>query len=230
MFKESHTFEERVKESERVRAKYPDRIPVICEKVETSSMEDLDKKKYLVPFDLICGHFNYMIHRRLKLPSEKALILFVNGSIPPISATMSELYDQLKDKDGFLYEARDQLPILQTVFINENVETGEDNVVLSLIAIFFFIICAIFSIPIKSESPDARVSTQKKTRLNFRDQLEFEERKLEADNNRAKYPDRLSVICEKVETSSMEVEPSTSLNLVRYCINPRMGYKKQMLS
>eukprot|EP01039_Chlorochromonas_danica_P006615 gene6613-7308_t len=102
-FKESHTFEERVKESERVRAKYPDRIPVICEKVETSSMEDLDKKKYLVPVDLTCGQLIYVIRKRLKFPSEKALFFFVNGSIPPNSATMSAVYDQHKDKDGFLY-------------------------------------------------------------------------------------------------------------------------------
>eukprot|EP01039_Chlorochromonas_danica_P006616 gene6614-7309_t len=115
-FKESHTFEERVKESERVRAKYPDRIPVICEKAETSAKEmilyyildvaprlDIDKKKYLLPADLTCGQFIHVIRRRLKLPSEKAIFLFVNGSIPPTSATMSELNDQHKDKDGFLY-------------------------------------------------------------------------------------------------------------------------------
>jgi len=32
--------------------KYPDRIPVICEKNERSDIATIDKKKYLVPSDL----------------------------------------------------------------------------------------------------------------------------------------------------------------------------------
>eukprot|EP01039_Chlorochromonas_danica_P006609 gene6609-7302_t len=102
-FRQEHEFEERKLESERVRAKYPDRIPVICEKLDKSKMEDIDKKKYLVPADLTCGQFIYVIRKRLKLPSEKALFLFVNGSIPPTSAMLNAIYDQHKDKDGFLY-------------------------------------------------------------------------------------------------------------------------------
>lgn len=70
-FKAEHTFEQRRTESERVRAKYPDRIPVICEKIEKSKVEDIDKKKYLVPSDLTCGQFVYVIRKRLKLPAEK---------------------------------------------------------------------------------------------------------------------------------------------------------------
>lgn len=42
-------------ESERIRTKYPDRVPVICEKSEKSNVQDIDKKKYLVPADLTCG-------------------------------------------------------------------------------------------------------------------------------------------------------------------------------
>ncbi|RYH29788.1 hypothetical protein EON65_07375 [archaeon] len=63
----------------------------------------MDKKKYLVPSDLTCGQFVYVVRKRLKLPSEKALFLFVNGSIPPTSALMSGIYEQHQDKDGFLY-------------------------------------------------------------------------------------------------------------------------------
>jgi GABA(A) receptor-associated protein len=102
-FKLEYTFEKRVEESQRVLSKYPDRVPVICEKNSKSSFEDLDKKKYLVPVDLTAGQFVYIIRKRLKLPAEKAIFLFIATIIPPTSANMSSLYDQYKDKDGFLY-------------------------------------------------------------------------------------------------------------------------------
>jgi GABA(A) receptor-associated protein len=35
----------RKKESEKIREKYPDRIPVICEKSGTSKLPDIDKSK-----------------------------------------------------------------------------------------------------------------------------------------------------------------------------------------
>lgn len=41
--------DKRKAEAERIRQKYPDRIPVICEKAEKSDIPTIDKKKYLVP-------------------------------------------------------------------------------------------------------------------------------------------------------------------------------------
>jgi GABA(A) receptor-associated protein len=41
--------EKRKSEAERIRTKYPDRVPVICEKTDLSDSPDIDKKKYLVP-------------------------------------------------------------------------------------------------------------------------------------------------------------------------------------
>ena len=40
--------ERRKTESARIREKYPDRIPVIVEKVEKSDIPDIDKKKYVM--------------------------------------------------------------------------------------------------------------------------------------------------------------------------------------
>lgn len=102
-FKSEFTFDQRCDESSRVTSKYPDRVPVICEKNSKTSMEDLDKKKYLVPADLTCGQFVYVIRKRLTLPAEKAIFLFINGSIPCSTHTMITLYDQFKDNDGFMY-------------------------------------------------------------------------------------------------------------------------------
>ena len=95
--------DKRKSEAERIRSKYPDRVPVICEKADRSDIPDIDKKKYLVPADLTVGQFHYVIRKRIKLAPEKALFLFCSNSIPPNAALMSTVYEEQKDEDGFLY-------------------------------------------------------------------------------------------------------------------------------
>mmetsp|Transcript_24427 Transcript_24427/g.70357 ORF Transcript_24427/g.70357 Transcript_24427/m.70357 type:complete len:155 (+) Transcript_24427:2529-2993(+) len=95
--------EKRKSEAERIRAKYPDRVPVICEKADRSDIPEIDKKKYLVPADLTVGQFHYVIRKRIKLAPEKALFLFCSNTIPPNAALMSTVYEEQKDEDGFLY-------------------------------------------------------------------------------------------------------------------------------
>eukprot|EP00287_Rhodomonas_sp_CCMP768_P013809 CAMPEP_0196757392 /NCGR_PEP_ID=MMETSP1091-20130531/103639_1 /TAXON_ID=302021 /ORGANISM="Rhodomonas sp., Strain CCMP768" /LENGTH=109 /DNA_ID=CAMNT_0042106165 /DNA_START=120 /DNA_END=449 /DNA_ORIENTATION=+ len=95
--------ETRKAESQRMRSKYPDRIPVIVEKAVGSDIPDVDKKKYLVPTDLTVGQFVHVIRKRIKLTPEKAIFIFVNNSLPPTAALMTAVYDEHKDEDGFLY-------------------------------------------------------------------------------------------------------------------------------
>ncbi|CAJ0649628.1 8076_t:CDS:2 [Entrophospora sp. SA101] len=102
-FKDEHPFEKRKAEADRIRQKYPDRIPVICEKVEKSDIATIDKKKYLVPADLTVGQFVYVIRKRIKLSPEKAIFIFVDEVLPPTAALMSSIYEEHKDDDGFLY-------------------------------------------------------------------------------------------------------------------------------
>ena len=97
------TFQERVEESHKIKKKYPDRVPVICEKNPGSGLDMLDKRKYLVPNDLTATQFLFIIRKRLKLASEKGIFLFVNNMIAPSTHTMIELYNEYKDDDGFLY-------------------------------------------------------------------------------------------------------------------------------
>ena len=102
-FKEKFSFEKRKEESSRIKTKYPDRIPIIVEKNRDSDIEDIDKEKYLVPNDLTLGQFIFVIRKRIKLPAEKALFVFVNNIFPPQAAFLSSIYDSYKDEDGFLY-------------------------------------------------------------------------------------------------------------------------------
>ena len=104
-FKKRFSLEERLAECNRILEKYPDRIPVIVERSERSEKDipDIDKSKYLVPTDLTIGQFLYVIRKRIKLDSTKALFLFTEkGTIPPASSTITTVYNSYKGKDKFL--------------------------------------------------------------------------------------------------------------------------------
>lgn len=102
-FKDNVDFESRKTESARILDKYPDRIPIIVEKEAKSDVTDIDKKKYLVPKDLTMGQFIFVIRKRIRLPPEKAIYMFINNTLPPSAAFMSSLYQEHHDDDGFLY-------------------------------------------------------------------------------------------------------------------------------
>ncbi|KAI9103091.1 autophagy protein 8 [Phlyctochytrium arcticum] len=102
-FKDDHPFEKRKAEADKIRQKYPDRIPCIVEKAEKSDIAKIDKKKYLVPHDLSMVQFVYVIRKRIRLSPEKAIFIFVNNVLPPQSSMLSEVYAEHKDEDGFLY-------------------------------------------------------------------------------------------------------------------------------
>ena len=104
-FKEEHNIESRCQESSKIRSKYPDRIPVVVEKAPRTLIQDIDKRKFLVPADLTVAQFMYIIRKRIQLPPEKAMFLFVNRVLPATSATMGSIYNDHKDEDGFLYIA-----------------------------------------------------------------------------------------------------------------------------
>ncbi|KAK9805911.1 hypothetical protein WJX73_004131 [Symbiochloris irregularis] len=101
--KDEHPLEKRQAEAARIRDKYPDRIPVIVEKAERSEIADIDKKKYLVPADLTVGQFVYVIRKRIRVSPEEAIFMFVKNTLPPTAALMSDVYEDHKDEDGFLY-------------------------------------------------------------------------------------------------------------------------------
>jgi len=47
--------------------------------------------------------FVYVIRKRISVPPEKAIFIFVNSTLPPTAALMSTVYEQHKDEDGFMY-------------------------------------------------------------------------------------------------------------------------------
>ena len=105
-FKQEFSKEKRQLEARRIRAKYPDRIPVVVEQArkEDFAVEEM-KRKYLVPGELTLGQFMYVVRKRLKLNAEKAVFLnTANGQIPPTTQLMGTIDEEHRDKeDGFLY-------------------------------------------------------------------------------------------------------------------------------
>lgn len=103
-FREKYSYPKRKDESTRIISKYPDRIPIICER-RGINIPKVDKHKYLVPRELTIGQFLFVIRNRMKIDPSIGLYLFIgNGSILANTAMLiSDCYNNNKDEDGFLY-------------------------------------------------------------------------------------------------------------------------------
>jgi GABA(A) receptor-associated protein len=103
-FKHLYSLNQRKNECEKILLKYPNRIPIICEKNYNSiNAPNIDKHKYLVSRDLTLGQFMHTIRQRMNLTAEVGLYIFISGFIPSNSQFLSNLYVDFRDDDGFLY-------------------------------------------------------------------------------------------------------------------------------
>jgi len=102
-FKDETPFETRKAEASSIRTKYPERVPVIIEKLAGSHVNDLDKRKFLIPSDISISQLIWIIRKRIRIEPEKALFLYISKTIPSSSASVGEVYEEHKDEDGFLY-------------------------------------------------------------------------------------------------------------------------------
>ena len=104
-FQESFDFTSRIEESKRICAKFPGRVPVIVERSRSSpSLPQIDKPKFLAPKEMTIGQFMFVVQRRLTLSSAQAMYLLANDTIlVGASSTMSAVFEQHHQDDGFLY-------------------------------------------------------------------------------------------------------------------------------
>jgi GABA(A) receptor-associated protein len=103
LYKERFTLEQRTNELQRIRKKYPDRVPVILQKAATSRLPEMAQFKFLVPDSISMVEFLVVMKKRIKLEQQQALFLFINNTVPMMSCLVKELYEKHKDEDGFLY-------------------------------------------------------------------------------------------------------------------------------
>ena len=100
----SNDYLERVKKSQVILEKYPDRVPLIIQPSKTDrDSYPIDKSKYITPRDLTLMQLQQIIRKRVRFPAEKALFMFINNKIYPITSLVGAIYDTNKDADGFLY-------------------------------------------------------------------------------------------------------------------------------
>jgi len=94
-------------EAKRMRERFPDRVPVLCERSPYSDLPPVSKRKLAVPGNMLCGEFKYMVHKHVvqecSSRAEQTIYIFVNGIAPKTSTPMSELYAQLGPGAGFLH-------------------------------------------------------------------------------------------------------------------------------
>jgi GABA(A) receptor-associated protein len=95
---------ERVKKSQFILEKYPDRVPLIIQPSKNDrDAYPIDKSKYITPRDLTLMQLQQIIRKRIRFPAENALFLFINNKIYPVTSLIGTIYDDNKDTDGFLY-------------------------------------------------------------------------------------------------------------------------------
>ncbi len=95
---------ERVKKSQVILEKYPDRVPLIVQPSKNDrDAYPIDKSKYITPRDLTLMQLQQIIRKRIHFPPEKALFMFIDNKIYPITSLIGNIYDENKDNDGFLY-------------------------------------------------------------------------------------------------------------------------------
>ncbi|XP_047561735.1 microtubule-associated proteins 1A/1B light chain 3C [Lutra lutra] len=104
-FKQRKSLATRQEEVAGIRAKFPNKIPVIVERYPGEKfLPLLDKTKFLVPQELTMTQFLSVIRSRLVLGATEAFYLLVNNkSLVSMSVTMAEVYRDYKDEDGFVY-------------------------------------------------------------------------------------------------------------------------------
>jgi len=102
-FKDEHPFEKRKEVADKIKRKFPDRIPVIVEKALNTNVPDITKRKFIVPGEITLGSFSYEIRKHLAIEPATTIFIFINSNLPPAGSLMSQLYERHRDTDGFLY-------------------------------------------------------------------------------------------------------------------------------
>lgn len=86
------------------RARYPDRVPVICERADDCDLPSLDIATFLLPKSLTVGQMAYIVRKRLNLAPQRALYMFVGGRVPPCSMSLADLAAKYVDaEDGLVH-------------------------------------------------------------------------------------------------------------------------------
>lgn len=130
-FKQQYTLEQRLHKINRIFERYPDRVPIVIEKINEGRLKSvssaslgqstsrspplaaaalqspatsIEKKIFLVKCEVTICQFSLILRKKIELTPEKGLFLFIGGIVPSNSSILGDLYHQYKNlEDNFLY-------------------------------------------------------------------------------------------------------------------------------
>ena len=76
-FKSEFSYEKRLEESSKIKQKHPDRIPIIVTKGKNCRLKEMDKYKFLAPYDLTWS----FLGQSFKKFSQITQALFINNTL-----------------------------------------------------------------------------------------------------------------------------------------------------
>lgn len=89
--------------AERLKREHPGHSPVIVTFDPRGGLQELPKRKLLVPDDFSVFQLHQIIRRQITVPPETALYLYVGNTFPSSRETVGVLYASHQFHDGFLY-------------------------------------------------------------------------------------------------------------------------------
>jgi GABA(A) receptor-associated protein len=109
----------RLAKSQMLRQKYPTRIPIIVDRQNNKTPMIVENKKFAFPLEMqeiidgvtvtrvtTVSHFQHTLRKYIPgLRPDQSIFLFIAGQnvIPHQTQTMSQLYEEYREKCGFLY-------------------------------------------------------------------------------------------------------------------------------
>jgi hypothetical protein len=81
---------------EKILTKYPDRVPVV---IESKVCDDDTVLKLMVPRERIMGAMIVQLRNKIKMSPKQGMYLFVNGTLPPNSSTVGQMWELHKNPD-----------------------------------------------------------------------------------------------------------------------------------
>lgn len=100
------------KEARKLLARHPNNIPVICEKASGSDAPAMKKNRFLVPVNMACEDFRKIVLDHIQDGLDAgavcpAITLSSNSETLRSATLMTDIYEQYRSDDGFLYIAYD---------------------------------------------------------------------------------------------------------------------------
>eukprot|EP01107_Rhizomastix_libera_P015620 TRINITY_DN597_c0_g2_i3.p1 TRINITY_DN597_c0_g2~~TRINITY_DN597_c0_g2_i3.p1 ORF type:complete len:131 (+),score=29.49 TRINITY_DN597_c0_g2_i3:37-429(+) len=106
-FKKESSAVERVTLYQKIKASFPDKIPIIVEKAPGADVPQIKKRKFLSPGDIPLSQFLEEVRVQIPRTAADQAVVFLfddNTGVPNAAMTMEQIYEaHASPEDGFLY-------------------------------------------------------------------------------------------------------------------------------